>query len=223
MVRTIEEFMRENGSFTMDGVYYMRGWLDIETRKIHLMKDWFDVCHKIIDTTEVTDVIISKNELRFNLPVYDTERTIVPVIIAGYKAICDINNKIFPLVNAVNFESIIQYNDTLVDNEYSGKKDGVIYCVLDLFRLGRINFNEIVKNNRTEMLGEFNRKLARMLHINKHSDDTLTIYHACNENKPTERWYGLWSMTKQEPLNRIEFSEKFSEKFFKKPLTFDRK
>lgn len=220
MSGTIERFMREYGSFTIDGAYYMRGWADIERRKLHFMKDWFDVCHKIIDCTEIIDVVASENGLSFNLPVYGEERTVLPVTIAGYKAICDINDKIFSLVNAVNFESIIQNDDTLVDEEYSGKKDGVVYCVLDLFRLGRIDFDETVRNNRTEMLGEFSRKLARTLHINKYAGDTLTIYHACKEGKSSEHWYGLWSMTKQEPLNRVEFSEKISEKFFKKLLTF---
>lgn len=220
MSGTIERFMREYGSFTIDGAYYMRGWTDIERRKLHFMKDWFDVCHKIIDCTEITDVVASENELSFNLPVYGEERTVLPVTIAGYKAICDINDKIFSLVNAVNFESIIQNDDTLVDEEYSGKKDGIVYCVLDLFRLGRIDFDETVRNNRTEILGEFSRKLARTLHINKYAGDTLTIYHACKEGKSSEHWYGLWSMTKQEPLNRVEFSEKISEKFFKKLLTF---
>lgn len=216
---TIERFMKEYGSFTIDGIYYIRGWLDIERKKLHFMKDWFNVCHKIIDIMEITNVSISGNELRFSLPVYEAERTVVPVIIAGYKAICDINDKIFPLVNAVNFEPIIQYEDSLVDEEYSGKKDGVIYCVLDLFRLGRIDFNDAVRNNKIEMLGEFSRKLARKLHINKYANDTLTIYHACKENSPSEQWYGLWSITKQEPLNRIDFSEKISEKISKKVLT----
>lgn len=216
---TIERFMKEYGSFTIDGIYYIRGWFDIEHRKLHFMKDWFNVCHKIIDIMEITDVSVSGNELRFNLPVYEAERTVVPVTIAGYKAICDINDKIFSLVNAVNFEPIIQHDDSLVDEEYSGKKDGVIYCVLDLFRLGRIDFNDAVWNNKTETLGEFSRKLARKLHINKYANDTLTIYHACKENSPSEQWYGLWSITKQEPLNRIDFSEKISEKFLKKVLT----
>ena len=219
---TIERFMKEYGSFTINGIYYIRGWFDIEHRKLHFMKDWFNVCHKIIDIMEITDVSVSGNELRFNLPVYEEERTVVPVTIAGYKAICDINDKIFSLVNAVNFEPIIQHDDSLVDEEYSGKKDGVIYCVLDLFRLGRIDFNDAVRNNKTEMLGEFSRKLARKLHINKYANDTLTIYHACKENSPSEQWYGLWSITKQEPLNRIDFSEKISEKFLKKVLTKER-
>lgn len=218
----IERFMKEYGSFTIDSIYYIRGWFDIEHRKLHFMKDWFNVCHKIIDIMEITDVSVSGNELKFNLPVYEAERTAVPITIAGYKAICDINDKIFSLVNTVNFEPIIQHDDSLVDEEYSGKKDGVIYCVLDLFRLGRIDFNDAAWNNKTEMLGEFSRKLARKLHINKYANDTLTIYHACKENSPSEQWYGLWSITKQEPLNRIDFSEKISEKFLKKVLTKER-
>lgn len=214
----LREFMSEHKSYVMDGVYYMRGW--INGKNMCLMRDWFDVLYKNICLSDVSNVSVSDNELSFNLTVYENNnKKEMAMTITGYDAICEINDKMFPFKNIYRFEDYIWDSLDLVDEEYSGKMSGNIYCVLDLFRLGRLDFNEITRLKKPELFGYFTKELkAGKLHTNNFND-TLTIYHACEEADPYNNWYGLWSVTKQIPLTRIEFSEKISKKFLKKVLT----
>ena len=214
----LRDFMNEYKSFVMNDVYYMRGWID--EKNLCLMRDWFDVLYTTIHLADISNATVSSNELTLNYIVYeDNNKKEMSISIIGYDAICEINDKIFPFKNIYRFEDYIWDSLKLVDEEYSGKMNGNIYCVLDLFRLGRLNFNEITRLKKPELFGYFSKELkAGKLHTNNFND-TLTIYHACEDADPYNNWYGLWSVTKQIPLTRIEFSEKISKKFLKKVLT----
>lgn len=218
-VEQIKGFMNAHGSFLLnqngEETYCMRGWFN--GNRICLMQDWFDVLNTSLNLAHILDATVSDNKLDFLYITYKgEERSEIPVTITGYNPVCEINDKVFPFNNIYYFESIIRTDDKLVDKNFSGTKDGIIYCVLDLFRLGRLDFS----HKRTGDFGYFDRDLkAGKLHTPQFKD-TLTIYNACEKGKPENNWYGLWSITKQIPLNRIEFTEKISEKILKKVLTF---
>lgn len=218
-VERIKGFMEEHGSFLLnqDGeeTYCMRGWLTGDS--ICLMRDWFDVLHRSLYFAHILNATVSDDKLDFLYVTYEGEsRKEAPVTITGYNPVCNINDKIFPFENIYYFEPIVNANDKLVDMRFSGTKDGVIYCVLDLFRMGRLDFF----HKSVGDFGYFDKDLkAEKLHTPQFND-TLTVYKACEKGKPEITWYGLWSVTKQIPLNRIEFTEKISEKILKKVLTF---
>lgn len=219
-VEQIRDFTSSYGSFLCnqygEDIYYMRGWTD--ENGICLQQDWFNVLCKKLFFAKIGEIKITNNKMTFDYIIYEGKRrNVSEVTITGYDPVCDINNKKFPFKNIYCFETIIRNADWLVDEDLSGVKDGTIYCVLDLFRLGSLDYNEV---KGTELIGFFERDFkAGKLHIPQF-DDTLTIYRACNENDSKNNWYGLWSMTKQSPLNRLEFEdEKFSENFSKKVLT----
>ena len=213
----IRKFFEDYKSFTVDDVYYMRGWLT--DNKICLMRDWFNVLPTAYYFIKISDVKVSDNKLTLTYKNYEGKREVVTEVeITGYNAICEINDKQFPFCNVYYLESIVKYADWLVDKKFSGKMKGNIYCVLDLFRLGRLDFNENVEG-RAECFGYFEKTIkAGVLHTIQFND-TLTLYRACKERDPQIMWYGLWSVSKQIPLNKIEFSEKISEKILKKVLT----
>ena len=218
-VERIKGFMDEHSSFLLDQdgeeTYCMRGWLTGD--KICLMRDWFDVLHRSLYFAHILNATVSDNKLDFLYVTCEGEsRKETPVTITGYDPVCEINDKVFPFKNIYYFEPIIRNADWLVDEEMSGVKDGIIYCVLDLFRLGRLDFD----NGNSTDFRYLDRDLkAGRLHTPQFND-TLTIYRACRENGLGDSWYGLWSVTKQIPLNRLDFEEKFSEKILKKVLTF---
>ena len=218
-VEQIKGFMNTHGSFLFnqngEETYFMRGWLD--GNRICLMQDWFDVLNTSLYLAHILDVTVSDNKLDFLYVTYEGKRrSETPITITGYNPVCEINDKIFPFKNIYYFEQIIRTDDNLVDEKFSGTKDGVIYCVLDLFRIGRLDFSNKGKGDFVY----FDRELkAGKLHTPQFKD-TLTVYKACVKGKPESTWYGLWSVTKQIPLNRIEFTEKISEKILKKVLTF---
>jgi len=216
-IDTIIDFVNKHDSFVSDGIYYLRGQLKGD--RLCLIRDWFDIFGRVFYLIDISNATVSDDKLNFNYVTYKgKDKVISSIEITGYDAACEINNKMFSFKNIPYLETIIKYAEWIVDEEFSGKKDGVIYCVLDLFRLGKLDFNESVEN-KSELFGYFDKTVkARMLHTDQF-DDTLTVYRACKENNPKNAWYGLWSVTKQIPLNRIEFSQKISEKISKKVLT----
>lgn len=218
MNEIIKDFTNKYGSFLYNGVFYLRGWIDGSS--LNLMRDWFNVPNRKLYFAHIANPSVSENKLTFEYTTYEgKKRNAKTVTIVGYDPACTINDKIFSFKNIPYFEVIIKSADWLVDEELSGAKDGVIYCVLDLFKLGRLNFNEQLRFKGEGLFSYFERELkSGKLHIPQY-DDTLTVYRACKESNPEIYWYGLWSMTKQEPLNRIDFSEKFFENFSEKVLT----
>lgn len=217
-VETIREFLNNHQSFVLNDTYYMRGWTD--EKNFSLMRDWFDVFHTNFNLSDISNAAVSDDTLTFDYVMYEgAEKKETSVSVKGYDAICEINDKVFSFKDIYRFEDYIWNSIDLVDEEYSGTMDGNIYCVLDLFRLGRLDFDETVRLKQPELFGYFTKELkAGKLHTNDF-DDTLTIYHACKDDDPFDNWYGLWSVTRQIPLTRIEFSEKNSKKYLKKVLT----
>lgn len=218
MNEIIKDFTNKYGSFLYNDVFYLRGWA--EGNSLCLMRDWFNVINRKFYFAHIINPNVSDNKLTFEYVTYKgKKRYVTTITILGYEPACEISNKTFSFKNIPYFEAIIRNVDWLVDKELSGVKDGVIYCVLDLFKLGKLDFNEQLAFKDEGLFTYFEREIkAGKLHIPQY-DDTLTVYQACKEGCSDSNWYGLWSMTKQEPLNRLEFEENFSEKFLKKVLT----
>lgn len=211
----IKYFFKEYGSFLLkvtDGTtekekYCMRGRID--SNLIYFYKDWFDLGGTVFPFNESENVTVKDNVLQFrSIDYHGNDKINVSVTLTGYDPICDLNDREFDIFDTRYLERIIRENDFLVDTEYSGIKDGIIYCVLDLFRLGQVKPNRSLYTSR--QYEYFYDYKANKLHLYDYKD-TITLYHACKENNPAENWFGLWSVTKQEPLNRVEFDFRYTD------------
>lgn len=77
-----------------------------------------------------------------------------------------------------------------------------------MFRLGQVKPNRSLYTSR--QYEYFYDYKANKLHLYDYKD-TVTLYHACKDDDPAENWFGLWSVTKQEPLNRVAFDFRYTD------------
>lgn len=213
----IKTFFKEYGSFLLkvnDGTaekekFCMRGKTDSDL--IYLYKDWFDLGGTVFPFAESENVTVKNNVLQFrSIDYHGNDKINVSVTLTGYDPICDLNDREFDIFDTRYLERIIRENDFLVDTEYSGIKDGIIYCVLDLFRLGQVKPKKSLSVTISRLYEYFYDYKSSKLHLYDYKD-TVTLYHACKDNNPAENWFGLWSVTKQEPLNRVEFDFRYTD------------
>ena len=213
----IKDFFKKHGSFLLkvnngtaeEETYCMRGKTD--SNLIYLYKDWFDLGGKVFPFSESDNVTVKDNLLQFrSIDYHGNDRINVSVSITGYKPVCDINGRIFDIFETRYLERIISEADFLVDTKYSGVKDGIIYCVLDLYRLGMVQPKKSLSITQSRLYEYFYQYKTDKLHLYDYKD-TVTLYRACKEDDPADNWFGLWSVTKQEPLNRVEFDFRLSD------------
>lgn len=213
----IKTFFKKYGSFLLkvnNGTaekekFCMRGKTDSDL--IYLYKDWFDLGGTVFPFSETDNVSVTDNLLQFrSIDYHGNDKINVSVTLTGYDPICDLNDREFDIFDTRYLERIIRENDFLVDTEYSGIKDGIIYCVLDLYRLGMVQSKKSLSMTISRLYDYFYDYKSSKLHLYDYKD-TVTLYHACKDNNPAENWFGLWSVTKQEPLNRVEFDFRYTD------------
>lgn len=213
----IKTFFKKYGSFLLkvnNGTaekekFCMRGKTDSDL--IYLYKDWFDLGGTVFPFSETDNVSVTDNLLQFrSIDYHGNDKINVSVSITGYEPICDINGRTFDIFETRYLERIIKEADFLVDTKYSGVKDGIIYCVLDLYRLGMVQSKKSLSMTISRLYDYFYDYKSSKLHLYDYKD-TVTLYHACKDNNPAENWFGLWSVTKQEPLNRVEFDFRYTD------------
>lgn len=213
----IKTFFKKYGSFLLrvnNGTaekekFCMRGKTDSDL--IYLYKDWFDLGGTVFPFSETDNVSVTDNLLQFrSIDYHGNDKVNVSVSITGYEPICDINERTFDIFDTRYLERIIKEADFLVDTKYSGVKDGIIYCVLDLYRLGMVQSKKSLSMTISRLYDYFYDYKSSKLHLYDYKD-TVTLYRACKEDDPADNWFGLWSVTKQEPLNRVEFDFRYTD------------